>query len=329
MDKLTEDCVRAVCQRERIAVETMQPLTGGLVNQVILVNDRYVVRLGSREDAFERLRCETELLQQLAGQVPVPQILAFGQQDERVYQIQQYVRGQKLYLIWDQLSSAAQERLAAEFAGYRRVLGTARFADFGLISEPKRRCASWEAYFGAKLQRTLEEINDLRIHIAPGFLELAQEYFEANRHTLASEISTLVHGDLWLGNVLVDQERITALIDFEFALHAPPDYELHILEAFCLYPNDYAEEDPAVSRTYTAADFVGFFRLVHQYDPALFETPHLRERVNLYHLQATLSSYLEWRKQERDRIPYSQPAAKGFYTARIANFTSNHAVHLF
>jgi aminoglycoside phosphotransferase (APT) family kinase protein len=329
MEKLTENLVQTICTREGIAAETIEPLSGGLVNQVFRVNDQYVVRIGAREDAFERLRCESELLQQLAGQIPVARVLAFGQQDDRVYQIQEYVRGQKLYLIWDQLAADAQERLVAEFASIRQALASLRFADFGLVYEPARRCATWEAFFGARLQRTLDEISALQIHMAPGYLELAQEYFAEQQQTLAGEVSTLVHGDLWLGNVLVDGSHISALVDFEFALHAPPDYELHILEAFCLYPNDYTEEDPTVARTYTTADFAGFFRLLRKYDPALFETPHLRERVNLYHLQATLSSYLEWRKQQRANIPYHLPSARGFYAARIANFTSNHAVRLF
>ena len=329
MEPAAEYFVQAICQRERIAVETIQLLSGGMVNQVFLVNGQYVVRIGARENAFERLRYEAELLQQLAGQIPVPAVLAFGEQEQRAYQIQEFVRGQKLYLIWDQLGSAGQERLVAEFAGYRQILGAVRFADFGMVFEPAQRCASWEAFLSAKFQRTLAEISALQIHVEPGFAELAQQYFAEYRHTLAGDISALVHGDLWLGNILVDEGRISALLDFEFALHAPPDYELHILESFCLYPNDYAEEDAAVSRTFSTADFSGFFKLLRKYDAGLFETPHLRERVNLYHLLSTLTSYLEWRKVNHATIPYHQPAARGFYMPKITNFTSNHSARLF
>ena len=75
---------------------SIQPLSGGQVNQVFLVNGQYVIRVGAREDAFERLRCETELLRQLTGQIPVTAVLAFGHQEEHVYQIQEFVSGQKM-----------------------------------------------------------------------------------------------------------------------------------------------------------------------------------------------------------------------------------------
>jgi Ser/Thr protein kinase RdoA (MazF antagonist) len=328
-DEAAHQCIQAICKRERISLESIRPLSGGQVNQVFLLNDQVVLRIGSREDAFERLRCETELLQQLVGLVPVAAVLAFGQQDGQVYQLQEYVRGEKLYLIWDQLSPGTQDRLVAEFAGIRQALATLRFADFGRVSQPALRHHTWETYICTLFEQTLAEINERQIHLVPGFVQLARDYFDQYRHTLSSGVSTLVHGDLWLGNILVDQGRIAALIDFEFALHAPPDYELHILEDFCLYPNDYAEEDPSVDRTFTTVDFAGFFRRLRRVDPILFDMPHLRERVNLYHLQSTFHSYLEWRKQQSAVIPYHQPAAQGFYMARISNYTSNHSVRMF
>jgi len=185
---------------------------------------------------------------------------------------------------------------------------------------------SWAEFLSAKFYRTLDEIRELGIRMAPGFLELAREYFEKHRHVLEGGRPALVHGDLTMVNVLVERGHVSAILDFEYSLHAPSDYELFDMELFCLYPNDYAEEDWEI---FCAADFGRFFQLLQKHYPALFDVPRLRERVDLYQVDATLGSYLGWRKANLTAIPPERMAAKEFYMARIANFIFPHGVRMF
>ena len=155
---------------------------------------------------------------------------------------------------------------------------------------------------------------------------MAQSYFAEQGHTLDGGVPGLVHGDLWLGNVLIHGGKIAAILDFEYAVQAPLDYELLKIEDFCLYPNDYAEEN---DENYSAADFADFCVLLRRHYPDLFTTPHLRERLNLYHLESTLFDYLAWRKDNRAAIPLDLPRAMNFVYARITNFTFRHGVSMF
>jgi hypothetical protein len=98
------------------------------------------------------------------------------------------------------------------------------------------------------------------------------------------------------------------------------------MESFCLYPNDYAEDENEV---FCTADFASFIPLLRKHYPALFETPHLRERVNIYHLEAALSNYLAWRKDNLSTIPPDRMAAKEFYMARTTNFIFRHGARMF
>ena len=155
---------------------------------------------------------------------------------------------------------------------------------------------------------------------------MAQAYINEYGHTLEGGALGLVHGDLWLGNILIDQGKVAAILDFEYAAQAPLDYELLKIEDFCLYPNDYAEED---DENHSAADFADFCVLLRVHYPELFAIPHLRERLNLYHLESTLSDYLAWRKDNRAAIPFEQPNAMNFVQARITNFVFGHGVRMF
>ena len=175
-------------------------------------------------------------------------------------------------------------------------------------------------------KRSLGEIEKLKIQMMPGFIDLAVNYFDENKHVLENSVPALIHGDLTMVNILVDQGKISAILDFEYSIQAPRDYELWVMEAFCLYPNDWAEE---MDELHCTADFASFIPLLHKHYPELFEIPHLRTRVNIYQLESALSSYLSWRKDNLSTIPPERMAARDFYMSRITNFINRHGVRMF
>lgn len=65
-----------------------------------------MIRIGAREDAFERLKQESELLQSLQDEIPVPRVYAVGDLEGRAYQLQHFVPGQKLHSAWKDLLPA-------------------------------------------------------------------------------------------------------------------------------------------------------------------------------------------------------------------------------
>jgi len=321
-----EQIVKAICRKESIPCQTLRVLTGGQVNAVFLVDGNYVVRIGAREDAAQRLAHETDLLQRLAGHVPVANVLAFGQAQGVDYQIQAYVRGEKLQAVWRTLTVAAQDSIAAELAASLKYLHSTCYHDFGERTQGSPRDVAWSNYLVDKFHNTINELRDLKIQMVPGMVEMAIDYFEAHKHVLQDGVSTLVHGDMTLVNILVHQGKVAAILDFEYALQAPADYELLAMEAFCLYPNDWAEEG---HETFCTADFANLIPLIRKHYPELFAIRNLRERLNVYHVYAALSSYLGWRKANLNTIPPERMAAKGFYMGRITNILWDHGARMF
>ncbi len=126
-----DDLVKAICHKEGLHFQEVKPLSGGQINSVFQIDDRFVIRIGARDGAFERLKCETEIIHSISNEAPVPRIVAFGLQDGSVYQIQQFVHGQKLHHVWNSLPPAAQDKVAAELASYLRIFHRKRFSDFG------------------------------------------------------------------------------------------------------------------------------------------------------------------------------------------------------
>jgi len=252
-----------------------------------------VVRIGTRPNSLARLSDEAERMRRAAELMPVPRIRAMGQYGGRPYQIQTFVRGEKLHHVWRGLRPSERERIMAELAGYLRNLHGLRFADYGRACGDEVGYASWPAYYESAWQETLAAIEALDIPVPREILARAVDYVQEHRHVLRGGKPTLVHRDLWPGNILVRDGAITAILDFELSVQAPADYELWLMERFCLYPNDYAEEDWEV---FSSADFADYIPLLRQHYPELFAAPYVRDRLNLYHLLESLRSYVNWRK---------------------------------
>jgi aminoglycoside phosphotransferase (APT) family kinase protein len=197
---------------------------------------------------------------------------------------------------------------------------------FGYPRTDAGQYSVWGDYLAAKFQQTLAELKALQIRMQPGVVELAQDYFEQHLPVLQHGQPRVVHSDLTFLNLLVQDGRLAAVLDFEYAMQAPPDYELWPLEAFCLYPNDWAEEGNEI---YCAADFASLIPLIRKHYPALFEVPDLRERVNLYQIDAALGSFLGWRKANLSSISPERMNGRDSYMARISNFIFGHGARMF
>src|SRR5690606_22367669 len=94
------------------------------------------------------------------------------------------------------------------------------------------------------------------------------------------EAPTLVHGDLHFQNVLWDGERVTALLDLEFARPAPPDVDLDVLLRFCTAPFLFVpvgREDEARTEDYEPVP--GWFA---EECPELFDHPRALDRLRLF-----------------------------------------------
>jgi aminoglycoside phosphotransferase (APT) family kinase protein len=226
-------------------------LTGGTFNAVYRVEttDRSVVLKASPPADVPLLTYERDLLRtetrffDLAGAVEgvkVPEVVA-RDFDRRLidgdYAFLSDLPGRMLYEVSTDLPDEPRLRreLGAMMARIHRVKGTF----FGY--EHAAQGATWRAAF-------LSMLDDL-LHDAARFgvpIEDVTPVVAANAHLLdAVEEPSLVHFDLWDGNVLVQDGEITGLIDGERALWGDPVAEFVSLNMF-----KWFEDGPHVVKGY-------------------------------------------------------------------------------
>lgn len=99
---------------------------------------------------------------------------------------------------------------------------------------------------------------------------------------LAEGGDVLLHGDFYLGNILVHDGQVSALIDFEFARTGPPDLELiSVIRALDMETRLGVPRPPLL--TWLAQDY-----------PGLFGAPDLDKRLWAYAIAYTIRHVIFW-----------------------------------
>jgi aminoglycoside phosphotransferase len=250
-----------------------------VTNEVWLTPD-VAIRVNRRPD--HRLRREAELAPLLPPEVGYPEIVSYGEHSGFDFLIQRRRPGIVLSRGWPSMPVSERRSAVRQLTSMMRALHATRcppelaapeHTPQLLSSAPGTQCV---APLVAALERALR-----LDHVERDMVAALRAYVKANAHVLEPySTDTLIHGDLTFENVLWDGERITALIDFEWARGAPPDLELDVLLRFCAYPFLHVAAD--YETVTVAADYESVPFWVRDDYPQLFEAPHVLDRVRLY-----------------------------------------------
>ena len=146
---------------------------------------------------------------------------------------------------------------------------------------------------------------DERWGTTPRLLADVADWVRERLALFAADELVLVHGDVHGSNVMVDEGRVTGLIDFAEAVAQPADVELDTILRWCAKASAYPPvPDGRGLDANTLTDVPRWLRGAY---PELFEREHLRERLLFYDMQREIALYAhqslaDERGATRDRI---------------------------
>ena len=273
------------------------------------VGDEYVVRLsnGQFRDAF---RHEARVVDLLAGsEVPHARHLAHGDGPDGPWYVSERLPGRTLYEVWPAADSHTRQAMIESLGFALRELHRVPVpADLlppwlvdALAGKPRN------AYHPPVVSAALQQVQDARRlhgHDSRLLADVADWILE-RLALFAADEPVLVHGDLHGSNVMVDQGRVTGLIDFVEALSQPADVDVDTILRWCAKAREYppTPDERGLDET-TLTEVPGW---LHGAYPELFERKHLRERLRFYDMQLELALYAhhpqpDMREAAQDRI---------------------------
>jgi aminoglycoside phosphotransferase (APT) family kinase protein len=283
------DVERVLARHQLGSVRGIQRLAGGQINAAYRVNGELVLRVRPVGKDGAAFRKECALFERLRGQVPVPEVVALDESGEALpgaYLICRRAPGESLARVW--LSAGPRQRawLLGQLVELLRALHAVDFPACGDLTGGELSPApSWRDYLEARFRRRLEKLRALP-GVPHALLDAAEAFQRRAAPALEVGGARLVHRDLHFGNILAEENRITALLDFEAAVAAPPDYELDQIARFLRWPGVFLTDMPGVQ----AGAFRAVWSGLRAAYPELFQTPRLTTRLAVYALEYDLAA---------------------------------------
>jgi aminoglycoside phosphotransferase (APT) family kinase protein len=249
------------------------------LNEVWLLDDM-VLRVAPLHSG--RLRYEAAVAACLPPEVGYPEILGAGEAAFGEWLLLRRTEGVPLGEAWVTMGEADRREAIAQLAGRMELIHAtpAPPLEPPFASDPL--ACPHPVDPPGRLVGLIARARRLP-HVDPAVLDGAGALLERCAPALDTARPTgLVHGDLHLENVLWDGNRISAVVDFEFARAGPPDLDLDILLRFCAAPELHVAE--AYRHAVSAADFRMVPAWLRRDYPAVFAHPRLIERLTIYAL---------------------------------------------
>ncbi|SHG21923.1 Predicted kinase, aminoglycoside phosphotransferase (APT) family [Kaistia soli DSM 19436] len=290
--------------------------TSGWVSRVWVGNE-YVVRLNTDTRFSGAYRHEAAVVSLLAGsEVPHARHIAHGEGPDGPWYISERLPGRSLSDAWPAADSPTRQAIIESLGAALRALHRVP-VPAGLLPPWLADALSggpWPAYHPPVVSATLPQVKAARRlsgHDAR-LLADAADWIKERLTLFADDEPVLVHGDLHGSNVIVDQGRVTGLVDFAEAVAQPADVELDTILRWCAKARDFPPrpDEQGLDET-TLKEVPGW---LHGAYPELFERAHLRERLNLYDMYGELALHAH----------HPQPEMREAARGRIARLLSGH-----
>ncbi|MEO6987204.1 MAG: aminoglycoside phosphotransferase family protein [Aquihabitans sp.] len=252
------------------------------VTNEVWLTPEYAVRVN--RDASLRLYRESVLSMALPASVGYPAMVQHGGEVGSDWLILERVPGKPLSRWWPTMTEDDRRSAVRQLAERLRTIHSIPCPRLdGLVDVPQLldRAPTGQQAVGRLLNalRRLEKSP----FVDAGVLRDTAHHIRDHAGALDPfDATTIVHGDLTFENVLWDGEKITAMIDFEFARPGPADLDLDVLLRFCALPQLHVAPD--YEDVTLASDYVDVPWWLAEDYPELFAHPRQFERVRVYSL---------------------------------------------
>jgi aminoglycoside phosphotransferase (APT) family kinase protein len=266
----------------------LHPLSS--VTNEVWAAGRHIVRV-NRHPVPRLWREATLATTLLSAGVGCPPIVAYGGLVGADWMITERLPGQVLSRCWPAMSRDDRRSAIRQLAErlqqlHAYVLGES----LPEVATPQLLASSAGPGSVDRLMSGLDAAQDLD-HVDPVLILRAKTLVRENLAALDPvPAETLIHGDIHFENILWDGERITGLLDFEWARTAAPDLELDVFLRFCAFPFLHVAED--YEQVTLPADYADVPRWLAEDYPALFTHPRLRDRLRVYSIAYDLRELL-------------------------------------
>jgi len=263
-------------------VVSLVDLTSTFSNDVQVINEKLILKSWDPEN-IKWFNKELFCLTQLQGMIPViPKIIYSDDQGGLIgkpFMILQKLPGKTLIAVWEKLTSAQQREVISEICGYLRKVS---LLDISSVPALFPMITNWQEWTQQEFSK------NLALSRATGLLSQAEidkitTEFKGYLPYLKEQKMQVMYYDIHFGNFLVNNGKLSGIVDFERTEWVSMDYCLNWIRRMMLAPGEYTTD-----KNSNPDKFKNLMILFKEYYPELFAFDHLEERLKAYALLSDL-----------------------------------------
>ena len=228
-----QQIIQELANRHGFRVNNISSLAGGSINEVYLLDTsegKEVLKLNFSEKFPCMFSAEKQGLQTLkqTRSFDVPKVLADGEIDDKAYLLLEYKKeGAQKSHFWKVFG----EQLAQLHQNTADEFGFSASNYIGSLPQYNERCSSASDFY---VSQRLEP--QVKMAAERGFpLRDLSGFYRTISEEIPQEPPGLLHGDLWSGNYIVNQEGSPCLID-PAVCYGPREMDLAMMKLFGGFP---------------------------------------------------------------------------------------------
>ncbi|NQV89709.1 MAG: aminoglycoside phosphotransferase family protein [Parcubacteria group bacterium] len=274
-------------------VTSIKKIEVGFSNDVYSVDDKYILKVCKSEENEYRFKRESHFYKFFHKKIPVPNVIIFDDTKkviDKLYTIYHKIEGDNLYSQWHLMDERTRRDIFRQLCGLLRVINEADYTGFKEIlnfDDP----FSWHDKVYNRVAELLSE-TEVGGVISKEFIESIKGYVETNHGALEEQKIGLVYWDAHFDNILVKENKIVGILDFERTDVDSIDFGLDIIKRMVEQPSKYISEE--FEKHVKREDYENLLDWFKEFYPKPFEFKNLETRLDLYSIQHDLDTLRHW-----------------------------------
>ena len=282
------------------------------INQVYSIDDQYILKICTNKKNEANFLKELFLYEFFEHKLPVPKVILFDRSKDicnKDFMVYPKIIGHNLYSKWHLMTEKERRKIVKELCHMLKIINEVNYDEYLKefnISEK----INWKNEVDSKIKKYLEEIENKQT-LSNTFIQKIKEYVELNINVLQVQKIALVHWDTHFDNILVKDNKIVWILDFERINLASIDYVLEIFKRMVDHPSKYMSEES--EKFCKKEDYEKLLVWIKEFYPELFEFKDLEKRLDLYSIQYDLKlllsfpNVIELKQQIAKIVKYGNP----------------------
>jgi len=269
----------------------------GFTNDVYIINDKYILKICKEKENETNFAKEVYFYKLFANKLPVPKIIVYDDSKKickHNFLMYPKINGDNLYSKWHLMTNIQRKRIIKQLCEILRIINKTSYLRFAKKFDVNQNI-NWQSYSVDKINQHLSKVSKRKL-LTIRIIERIKNFVNKNYNVLKPQKISLVYWDTHFDNLLVKNNKIVGILDFERTELASIDFGLDVIKRMQDYPKKYMSKD--FEKFGKKKDYMYLLDWFKEFYPELFKFKDLDKRLALYSLEHNLDTLLWYPKSK-------------------------------